>query len=56
MHIEFTEQEMRYVIAEPFKWQIEQDAPKGVKESIKRKLSMLDNQKIGPSGRKNVRR
>lgn len=47
MHMEFTEEERRYLVRDPFDWHPSEDAPARVRRSILRKTRMLDTQEIG---------
>lgn len=47
MHIEFTEEERRYLVQDPFDWHPSEDAPSRVRRSILRKTRVLDTQEIG---------
>lgn len=46
MHIMFTEQELSAIDMKPFGWKASSDAPKKIRESIKRKLSMIESQRF----------
>lgn len=43
MTIKFTEEELEYIDTEPFNWTVKEDAPKELKESIERKLNLLNS-------------
>ncbi len=44
MHIVFTETENQYIVKEPFNWHVSEDVPKELRESIEKKLLLLQTQ------------
>jgi hypothetical protein len=53
--MEFTEEERRYLVRDPFDWHPSEEAPAHVRKSINRKISSIDGQKAGPIGGPNRR-
>ena len=44
MHVQFTEEESRYLVKEPFNWHVSEDAPDSVRKSIEKKLELVNSQ------------
>jgi hypothetical protein len=55
MHVEFTEQEKKYIVKEPFNWHTKDGAPDDVRDSINQKINAMNNQGFKPNGVKHAK-
>ena len=44
MYIDFTDEENKYIIKEPFNWHVSEDAPDEIRKSIEKKLNLVNSQ------------